>query len=63
MTRVTPPPRTLFRRCERWTVGILMAVGAFFIEKLVMRSIRKAGGEAKPDAGTPMQSRGSNIEG
>ena len=44
-------------------MGVMMAVGAYFIEKLVMRSIRKGGGWRKPDTGTPMQSRGSTIEG
>jgi hypothetical protein len=43
-------------------MGVVMGIGAFFIEKLVMRSIRKGGG-AKPDAGTPIQSRGTSIEG
>ncbi len=63
MPTPTPRPRTLPRRLERWMMGVVMGVGAFFIEKLVMRSIRKGGGSAKPDAGTPMQSRGSSIEG
>jgi hypothetical protein len=62
VTSVTPPPRSLPRRFERWLMGIVMGVGAFFIEKLVMRSIRKGGGDTKPDAGTPMQSRGTKIE-
>ena len=63
MTPVTPPRRSLPRRLERWLMGVVMGIGAFFIEKLVMRSIRKGGGDAKPDAGTPMQSRGTSIEG
>jgi hypothetical protein len=44
-------------------MGVVMAVMALFIEKMVMRSIRKGGGGAKPDAGTPIQSRGTSIEG
>jgi len=44
-------------------MGVVMGIGAFFIEKLVMRSIRKGGGGLKPDAGTPMQSKGTSIEG
>jgi hypothetical protein len=63
VTPVTPPRRSLPRRLERWLMGVVMGIGAFFIEKLVMRSIRKGGGDAKPDAGTPMQSKGSTIEG
>ncbi len=57
------PKRSLFRRAERAVMGLVMAVMALFIEKMVMRSIRKGGGGAKPDAGTPMQSRGTSIEG
>jgi hypothetical protein len=63
VTPVTPPRRSLPRRLERWFMGVVMGIGAFFIEKLVMRSIRKGGGGAKPDAGTPMQSKGTSIEG
>jgi hypothetical protein len=44
-------------------VGVVMGIGAFLIEKLVMRSIRKSGGDGKPVEGTPMQSKGSQIEG
>ena len=43
-------------------MGVVMGIGAFFIERLVMRSIRKGGGDSKPDSGTPMQSRGTTIE-
>ena len=43
-------------------MGGVLGIGAFFIEKLVMRSIRKDGGTAKPGTGTPMQSRGTKIE-
>ena len=63
MTSVTPRPRSLFRRIERWMMGVVMGIGAFFIEKLVMRSIRRGGGSAKPATGTPMQSKGTRIEG
>jgi hypothetical protein len=44
-------------------MGSVMGVGAFFIEKLVLRSIRRSGGTLKRDDGTAMQSRGSSIEG
>lgn len=63
MTSVTPRPRSLPRRLERWMMGVVMGIGAFFIEKLVMRSIRKDGGSTKPTEGTPMQSKGTTIEG
>ncbi len=57
------PKPSLFRRAERAVMGVVMAVMAMFIEKMVMRSIRKGGGGAKLDAGTPMQSKGTSIEG
>jgi hypothetical protein len=59
----TPQPRSLPRRLERWMMGVLMGVGAIFIERLVMRSIRRSGGTAKTAEGTPLQSKGSSIEG
>ena len=63
MTPAAPPPSSVFRRFERWMIGTLMGIGAFFIEKLVMRSIRKGGGTSKPADATPLQSKGSSIEG
>jgi hypothetical protein len=63
MPSVTPRPRSPFRRFERIMVGVVMGIGAFLIEKLVMRSIRKSGDGAKPVEGTPMQSKGSQIGG
>ena len=64
MRSVTPPPRSLFRRLERHMMGFVMGIGAFFIEKLVLRSIRREGGKL-PTApeGTPVQSKGTRIEG
>jgi hypothetical protein len=44
-------------------MGVVLGIGAFFIEKIVMRSIRKEGGPEKEPEGTMMQSKGSDIEG
>jgi hypothetical protein len=63
MTSSTPPPRTVRRRIERWMMGVVMGVAAFFVEKLVLRSLRRSGGSTKVDDGTAMQSRGASIEG
>jgi hypothetical protein len=63
MPSATARPRSRFRRFERIMVGVVMGIGAFLIEKLVMRSIRKGGGDTKPVEGTPLQSKGSQIEG
>lgn len=62
MTSVAPP-RSLPRRLERWMMGVVMGIGAFFIEKLVMRSIRRSEGGVTPVEGTPIQSKGTSIEG
>lgn len=48
----TPRPKGL-RRLERWMIGVLFAVIAFVLEKAVMRSVRKGGGE--PSAPEPEQ--------
>ena len=46
-------------------MGIVMGAGAFFIEKLVMRSIRRSGGTMPKDTPdpAPFTTRGVDIEG
>ena len=44
-------------------MGVVMGVAAFFVEKLVLRSLRRSGGSTKVDEGTAMQGRGASIEG
>jgi hypothetical protein len=34
-------PRSIFRRAERWLVGVGMAVLVFVLERLVIRQIEK----------------------
>ncbi|MBA3689903.1 MAG: hypothetical protein H0W82_00635 [Actinobacteria bacterium] len=63
MPTTRPRPTSLPRRFERWMMGVVLGVGAFFIEKLVMRSIRRGGGTTKPVESTPMQSKGTRVEG
>ena len=41
----TRKPKGL-RRVERWGVGIVMGVFAFVLEKVVMRSVKKKGGDS-----------------
>lgn len=36
-----PKPKSALRRVERWLVGVVMAVIAFVLERMVLRSIRK----------------------
>jgi len=57
--------RSPIRRFERWVVGLGMAVIAFILEKVVMRSVRR--GETKPTPGTEpapttFTSRGGDVD-
>jgi hypothetical protein len=40
--------RPVFRRIERWLVGLVMAAMAYMIEISVLRSIQRRQGKAKP---------------
>jgi len=54
-------PKGMFRRFERWFVGLVMAVIAFVLEKAVMRAVRKGGGATTPEA-TTITSKGTEAE-
>ncbi len=53
-------PKSLFRRMERWAVGLAMGVLAFVLERAVVRSIRK--GETKPKPAQPTGTKGTGSE-
>ena len=60
-------PKSVWRRIERWLVGIAMALVAFVLEKFVMRAVRKrqqAGEEPnkKKDAPTTLTSKGGEVD-
>jgi hypothetical protein len=56
--------RSVFRRAERWTVGVAMGVMAYILEKAVMRSVRKGNVEARPAPEPTMGTiKGSEIQG
>jgi hypothetical protein len=57
----TPRPHGI-RRLERWLVGLAMAVVAFVLEKVVMRSVRKGGTAPIEPAGTTVTSRGGDVD-
>ena len=59
------PPKSVFRRLERWMVGVVMGILAFVIEKAVMRSIKKQGSASKPakPAEPFATSKGNEISG
>jgi hypothetical protein len=53
---------TGFRRVERGLMGMLMAVIAFILEKVVMRSIRREGGTKPAATGTMVTTKGTEID-
>lgn len=55
----TAAPRGL-RRVERWFVGVAMAVVAFVLEKVVMRSVRQ--GSGKDPSPTTLTSKGGEVD-
>ncbi|HTG46357.1 MAG TPA: hypothetical protein VK646_01720 [Actinomycetota bacterium] len=57
----TPKPRGL-RRVERWLVGIAMAVVAFVLEKVVMRSVRRGETVKTEPAPTTVTARGNEVD-
>ncbi|GEM_PF-3580392 len=62
MSATPPRARSLFRRVERWAVGLAMGFLAFFVEKAVLRAIRKGTVEPKPSEPTPIRAVGSDAE-
>jgi hypothetical protein len=52
------------RRIERWVVGLVMALIAFVLEKMVLRSIRKAGKseESAEELHTTLTSKGGEVD-
>jgi hypothetical protein len=54
--------RSMFRRLERWLVGIAMAVVAFVLEKAVMRSVRKDDRVTADHAPTTLTSKGGEVD-
>ena len=65
MTVERPKPKSFWRRLERWLVGLVMAIIAYMLEKMVMRGIRKASkakGEAKEELHTTLTSKGGEVD-
>jgi len=58
--------RSIWRRLERWAVGVVMAVMAFVLEKAVLRSVRKGETKARrteaPPPPTPITSKGGDVD-
>jgi hypothetical protein len=67
MTVERTRPRSLWRRAERWLVGVAMGIMAFVLEKVILRAVKK--GEVGvptegPDEPSPttLRSKGGEID-
>ena len=59
--RRTPRPKGI-RRIERWLVGLAMAVVAFILERIVMRSVKKSGDAKAQPTSTTVTSKGGEVD-
>jgi hypothetical protein len=50
------------RRVERALVGSAMAVVAFILERVVMKTVKKEGGSVKDAPGKVVTSRGGDVD-
>lgn len=64
MTVERSRPKSILRRIERWMVGVVMAVIAFVLEKMVLRSIRKGGKSesSTEELHTTLTSKGGEVD-
>ncbi len=60
-TRPGAAPVKGIRRLERWFVGVLMAIVAFVLEKIVLRSVKKKHPETEATAST-LTSKGGDVD-
>lgn len=63
MTVQNARPKSVWRRIERWMVGIAMGVIAFVLEKLVLRAVKKGrAAESEAEMPTTLTSKGGEID-
>jgi hypothetical protein len=51
-----------FRRVERWLVGLALAVVAFVLERIVVRSVKKKEPKPQPEPATRLTSKGGDVD-
>jgi hypothetical protein len=56
-----PKPSPL-RRLERAVMGFVLGIMAFFIEKMVMHSLKRSGSKTPSTTPTPLKGSGKEIE-
>jgi hypothetical protein len=63
MTVERNKPKSVWRKIERWMVGLVMAMIAFVLEKMVLRSVRKGGrSERREELHTTLTSKGGEVD-
>ena len=62
MTVEVRRPKTFFRRIERALVGFAMAIVAFILERVVMKTVKKEGGTVKDVPGKVVTSKGGDVQ-
>jgi hypothetical protein len=63
MTIERTKPKSVWRKIERWMVGLVMAMIAFVLEKMVLRSVRKTGrSESREELHTTLTSKGGEVD-
>lgn len=66
MTVERSKPKSVWRKIERWMVGLVMAMIAFVLEKMVLRSVRKAGkggkSEIREELHSTLTSKGGEVD-
>jgi hypothetical protein len=66
MTVERSKPKSVWRKIERWMVGLVMAMIAFVLEKMVLRSVRKGGksdkSESREELHTTLTSKGGEVD-
>ena len=62
-------PTSIWRRIERWLVGIAMSMIAFILERFVLRAVRKRDAQndakkdkKKKDTPTTLTSKGGKVD-
>lgn len=62
MTVEAHRPKTFIRRAERVLVGFAMAIVAFILERVVMKTVKKEGGTIKDAPGKVVTSKGGEVD-
>lgn len=62
MTTEVLRPKRFFRRVERALVGFAMAIVAFILERVVMKTVKKEGGSVKEEPPTVVTFKDGEVD-